>query len=90
MVLAGAQDFPSLKGLARGTAAEAPWGCDDVTMLLENAVFYQLKLRLFILPIWRGDDVTWRCYSSIQAAHDIGRPTRGPKSECVVWRADRL
>ena len=43
---------------------EAPWRGDDVAMLLEKAVFYPLKSWFLLLPIWRGDDVGWRCYSS--------------------------
>ena len=56
----GEAKFP----LARRTVPEAAWRGDDVTVLLEKAVFYRLKSPFLLLPIWRCDDVGWRCYSS--------------------------
>jgi len=41
-----------------GTAPEAPWGCDDVTMLVKNAVFYRSRRPRYSPCIWRCDDVT--------------------------------
>jgi hypothetical protein len=40
------------------TAPEAPWGCDDVTMLLKNAVFYRSNSLSRSLHIWRCDEVS--------------------------------
>ena len=39
-------------------APGAAWRCDDVTMLLEKAVFSRFKAWFLLFPIWRGDDVT--------------------------------
>jgi hypothetical protein len=41
-----------------GTAPEAPWGCDDVTMLVKNAVFYRSRRPRYSPCIWRCDDVS--------------------------------
>ena len=48
---------PEAASSHKGTAPEAPWGCDDLTMLLKNAVFYRSNSQSRPSCIWRCDEV---------------------------------